>query len=87
MIFLAENNMYTYEELLDQVKHCGQAIIDNAESIIGDERYFLNVTVSFDIFRSKTQLPAININRNFIPELEIENIKVYKELKRGKRGK
>ena len=65
-----ERIMYTYEELLDQIKHCGQSIIDNAENILGNERYFTGVTVTFDIFR----------NANFMPE--IENIQTYRELKR-----
>lgn len=74
--------MYTYEELLDQIKHCGQSIIDNAESILGNERYFTSVTVTFDIFRNTNFMPEIEVKRRFTPELEIENIETYKELKR-----
>lgn len=64
--------MYTYEELLDQIKHCGQSIIDNAENILGNERYFTGVTVTFDIFRDADSIPEIEIKRKFIPELQIE---------------
>ena len=74
--------MYTYEELLDQIKHCGQSIIDNAENILGNERYFTSVTVTFDIFRNANFMPEIEIKRRFTPELEIEDLKTYKELKR-----
>ena len=36
---LQEKHLYSRNELIDQIKHCGQSIIDNAESILGNERY------------------------------------------------
>lgn len=74
--------MYTYEELLDQIKHCGQSIIDNAENILGNERYFESITVIFDINRNRNCIPDIQIQRRFIPELEMEDIKAYNEIER-----
>lgn len=74
--------MYTREELIDQIKHCGQSIIDNAESILGNERYFESITIIFDINRNRTCIPDIQIQRRFVPELEIEDLKTYNELKR-----
>ena len=76
--------MYTYEELLNQIKHCGQSIIDNAESILGNERYFTSVTVTFDVFRNVNFIPEIEVKRRFTPELEIEDLKTYNELKKEK---
>lgn len=76
--------MYTREELIDQIKHCGQSIIDNAEGILGDERYFMSLTVIFDIQRNRTCIPDIQVQRRFVPELEIEDFKTYKEQKRRK---
>ena len=67
--------MYTYEELLDQIKHCGQSIIDNAESILGNEKYFESITIIFDINRNRNCIPDIQIQRRFRPELEIEDLK------------
>ena len=29
-------NLYSRDELIQQIKNCGQSIIDNAESILGD---------------------------------------------------
>lgn len=82
---MAENKkMYTRQELLDQICECGQSIIDNAESILGDERYFNYLEVSFQLFRSNSQYPTIQIARNFTPELQIENLKTYYELKHKK---
>lgn len=68
-------NLYSRDELIQQIKNCGQSIIDNAESILGNERYFESITIIFDINRDKNCIPDIQIQRRFIPESEIENIK------------
>lgn len=70
-----EKHLYSRNELIDQIKNCGQSIIDNAESILGNERYFESITVIFDINRNRNWMPDIQIQRRFIPESEIENIK------------
>ena len=79
-----EKHLYSRNELIDQIKHCGQSIIDNAESILGNERYFESITVIFDINRDRNLMPDIQIQRRFIPELEIEDLKTYNELKKEK---
>lgn len=78
---MAERAMYTREELINQIKACGQSIIDNADTILGDERYFLKVTVAFDIYRSRHTEPVINIDRMFTPEQLIEDRPTYEDLK------
>ena len=40
---LQSKHLYSRNELIDQIKHCGQSIIDNAESILGNERYLRKV--------------------------------------------
>ena len=82
---LQEKHLYSHNELIDQIKHCGQSIIDNAESILGNERYFESITVIFDINRDRNWMPDIQIQRRFIPESEIENIKKYNKLKKARR--
>lgn len=77
------NNLYSREELLTQIKNCGQSIIDNAESILGDERYFMRVNVSFDILRLRAEIPILEIKREFTPEKEFEDELTYNELKKG----
>ena len=77
-----EKHLYSRNELINQIKNCGQSIIDNAESILGNERYFESITVIFDINRNRNWMPDIQIQRRFIPELEIEDLKTYNELKR-----
>ncbi|WP_288887015.1 hypothetical protein [uncultured Eubacterium sp.] len=81
-----KRNMYTRKELIEQIEQCGQSIIDNAESILGDERYFSHLQVDFQIFRSTSQIPCIEITRAFIPEQQIEDKATYLELKQRKRG-
>lgn len=77
------NNLYSREELLTQIRNCGQSIIDNAESILGDERYFMRVNVSFDILRLRAEIPILEIKREFTPEKEFEDELTYNELKKG----
>lgn len=84
---MAERALYTREELKEQIKQCGQSIIDNADSILGDERYFLDLLVSFRISRSRDEIPLINVSRKFTPEQQIENQETYQELKLKKEGK
>ena len=75
-----EKHLYSRNELIEQIKHCGQSIIDNAESILGNERYFESITVIFDINRDRNWKPNIQIQRRIIPESEIENIKNIKNI-------
>ena len=79
-----EKHLYSRNELIDQIKHCGQSIIDTAESILGNERSFESITIIFDINRNRNWMPDIQIQRRFIPELEIEDLKTYNELKKEK---
>ena len=81
---MKQKNMKTYNELIKQIKDAGQAIIDNAESILGNERYFMDVHVNFVISRDFDQVPHIEINRHFIPEKQIEDELTYNELKQRK---
>lgn len=72
-------NLYSRDELIQQIKNCGQSIIDNAESILGNERYFMRLNVSFDILRLKAEVPSIEIKREFTPEKEFKQRKENKE--------
>lgn len=65
----------TYDELINDIKAAGASIINNAESILGNEKYFINVKVSFVIDRNKNNIPTINVSREFIPEANIDVIK------------
>lgn len=55
------------EELIKRVKECGQSLIDNAESIVGNES--MRRTLSITCYVSNVdEIPTISINREFIPE-------------------
>lgn len=68
----SQRNMKNRQELLDDIKKYGQSIIDNAESILGDERYFMDLKISFIVDRSLEKGLTINLERHFIPEGDIE---------------
>lgn len=72
---MAETNtvkIKTKSELVEEIKAAGLSIIQNAESILGDEKYFLNTIVSFKIERSKDSVSTVHVHREFIPEVNIE---------------
>ena len=65
--------MPSREERIQQIKECGQSIIDNAEKIFGDYPYstgdlILNITFNRDY------APIIKVDRMFYPEKYIERI-------------
>ena len=82
-----ERRMLTQWELIDNIRTCAQSIDDNAENILGNERYFSDITVSFTITRDPDKTLSINVSRNFLPEKSIEDEKTYKELKKKKEAK
>jgi len=57
---------------LQQIKYCGQSIIDNAESILGDEKFRqdLKIIVEFQA----NEIPTIKVERRFIPESVVKHI-------------
>lgn len=69
-----EKQIKTKEDLVQEVINCGESIIKNADSIIGDERYFLKTVVQFIVQRDANGLATVQIHREFIPENVIEEI-------------
>jgi len=62
--------MITTERLVEIVKNCGQTIIDNAESIVGDYQYQTKITVSFEVGMVDS-FPEITATSQWCPEKEI----------------
>lgn len=57
----------TNEELIKRVKELGQSLIDNAENIVGDEKYLKGLTITcYPCFCDEP--PYYNIDREVIPE-------------------
>lgn len=55
------------EETVLRIKEAAQSIIDNAESIVGDEKTRTNISITIDV-NNIDQLPIVNINKELIPE-------------------
>ena len=66
----------TTERLVEIVKNCGQTIIDNAESIVGDYKYQTEITVSFTVGMDN-QFPEIEATSRWVPEKETERKGVF----------
>lgn len=55
------------EETVLRIKEAAQSIINNAESIVGDEKTRTNISITIDI-NNIDQLPIVNITKELIPE-------------------
>lgn len=56
----------TREELVEKIKQCGESIIKNAESIVGNEKFLTNLQVT--IYVNSDEPIRINVDRDFYPE-------------------
>ena len=56
----------SHDEIVNELIHCANSIILNADSIVGKERYLTNLTVS--IYFDPGELPRINVDRDFVAE-------------------
>lgn len=62
------------EETVLRIKEAAQSIIDNAESIVGNEKTRTNIVITIDV-NNINQLPIVNINKELIPECFLSRIK------------
>lgn len=61
-------------DLVQNIKDCGQALIDNAEKIANDYKYTKGMTITCYVDRFE-DCPYINVDTNFVPESFIERFK------------
>lgn len=59
------------QERIEQIKKCGQHIIDNAEKIYGDCVFPTNLEIVVKI-DTQCKLPIFSVKRESIPELLID---------------
>lgn len=64
---------HSKEELIQNIKDCGQSLIDNAEKIVNDYKYFKDLTITCYVNESN-EAPYISIDNSFIPEKFIERL-------------
>lgn len=63
----------TREDFIEQVKACGQSVVDNAEKIYNSFKYSTNgVQIMIEV--DKNSVPTITVVNKFIPESFIECI-------------
>ena len=60
------------EKLIRKVKAIGQSLIDNAESIVGTEKYPTSLTISCYPCPFDDEVPDIRISKSFAPETWVE---------------
>lgn len=62
------------EQIVENVKACGQSLIDNAEEIVGNYKFLCGIGIS--CYVDDLSEPArINVNHDFYPEPVIEQYK------------
>lgn len=64
----------TREDIIQNIKDCGQSLIDNAETIVGDYKFFRDVTITC-YANERDESPYISIDTSFVPENFIERMK------------
>lgn len=62
------------EEIIQNIKYCGQSLIDNAEKIVGDYKFMTDLTITCYV-NEKGNAPYINVSTEFLPENLIERAK------------
>jgi hypothetical protein len=58
-------------ELIQRIKYCGQYIVDNAETILGEEKYIANLYLTCNFF-DRSELPYVTVNKDIILDDFIE---------------
>lgn len=64
----------TREEIVQNIKDIGQSLIDNAEKMVGDYKFFRDITITC-YGNERDEAPYISIDTSFIPENFIERMK------------
>ena len=69
---VAEENKNRREEMIERIKACGQYIVDNAESILGTEKYITDLYVTCN-FYDRSEAPYVSITKDVVPDSYVEN--------------
>lgn len=60
------------EKLIRKIKATGQSLIDNAESIVGTEKYLSSLTICCYPCPLDNEVPDIRVSKSFVPETWVE---------------
>lgn len=61
------------EEMIQRIKDCGQYVVDNAATILGDEKYLRDLYITCNFF-DISEVPYISINKDVIPDSFVERV-------------
>jgi hypothetical protein len=61
------------EKLIQNIKDCGQSLIDNAENIIGNYKYLGEITI-YCFPNEHDEPPHIEVTNKFYPENYVEKL-------------
>ena len=53
-------------ELIQRIKYCGQYIVDNAETILGEDKYIADLYLTCNFF-DRSEAPYVTVNKDIIP--------------------
>lgn len=62
------------KERLEQIRAAGQHLIDNAETILGDEKFRVDLTI--EVVFPCHALPTITVHRSVIPDGVVEKLEM-----------
>lgn len=62
------------EEIIQNIKDCGQSLIDNAEEMVGNLKFLTDITITCYVSENG-HAPYISVSADFIPENFIERNK------------
>lgn len=66
--------MNYHEEIIQNIRDCGQSLIDNAEKIAIDYKFSKNLTITCWV-DERDEAPYISVDASFIPEKFVERYK------------
>ena len=64
----------TREEIIQNIKDCGQSLIDNAENIVSNYKYARGFTITCYVDNT-SDVPYISVDTDFYPEKFIERVR------------
>jgi hypothetical protein len=63
--------MWNKEQIIQNIKDCGQSLIDNAENIVNCYKYATGFTITLSV-DERDESPYISVNTTFNPEQFVE---------------
>ena len=61
------------EEVIQNIKDCGQSLIDNAENIVSDYKYVREFVITCYVYE-KDEPAYISVDTSFYPEDQVERL-------------